>query len=170
MDRVPEMLEHIKEDMAESIVTWQQQVLESDNARIKSMIVEMLGKVSSSEDYIVISYLRSSYITGSHCFKLAVYNEEPYVETFPVYELIDMTPYYQGLDETFQVLIGKLKSDFIRILKSEIEEVRRFYMEQLYFGSLPFFRKIAEEMAESQSKTPLLFGGEMDETHQIGVI
>ena len=170
MDRVPEMLEHIKEDMAEKIVAWQRQMLSEDTNTIKSMIIEMLEKATDSEDYIVISYLRSSYITGSHRFKLAIYNEEPYVETFPPYKLIDMTPYYQDIDEDFEGFVEKLKSEFIRILGSEIEEVRRFYMEQLYFESMVFFQKIAEELSENQGTTPLLFGGEMGETYQIGVI
>jgi hypothetical protein len=170
MDRVPEMLEHIKEDMAEGIMTWQQQMLNRETDTIKSVIVKMLEKVTDSEEYIIVSYLRSSFITWSHHFKVALYNDEPYVETFPAYELIDMTPYYKGIDERFEVLMGKIKTDFIRVLGNEIEEIRRFYMEQLYFGSLPFFQRIAEELAKSQGTTPFLFGGEMGETYQIGVI
>ena len=170
MDRVPLMLDYIKEDMVESIEGWQQQVLSSDNAGIKTVIIGMLEKVSSPEDYLVISYLRSSYLTGSHCFKVAIYNQVPYVEAFPIQELLDMTSHYQDVDEAFQLLVKKLKTKFMNMFDCEIEGVRRFYMEQLYFGSLPFFQKIAEELAESQGETPLLFGGEMDETYQIGVI
>ena len=170
MNRVPAMLEYVKEDMAKSVVEWQQQVLNCDNTGIKSVIVEVSMKRTSPEDDVIISYLRSSYLTGSHCFKVAIYNEVPYVETSPIQELLDMAPYYQGVDETFQLLVKKLKSKFMNIFECEIEEVRRFYMEQLYFGSLPFFQKIAEELAESQSTTPLLFGGQMGRTYQIGVI
>jgi hypothetical protein len=81
-----------------------------------------------------------------------------------------MTAYYQLILDEVKGFVKKLSSKFTKIFESEIEEIRRFYVEQLYMASQLLFERIGNELTGDKGTISLFFGEEMGEVDQIGVI
>lgn len=108
---------------------------------------------------VVIAYLRSSYITGSHAFYIAKYADEPFVEEEPDSVFYSMGSLFGGVEEDYKRLHKLLEGKYIRIMASEKEEVRRWYMEHIYCKLYEVFKLL---LADTKYKN-IFYGSYMDE-------
>ena len=99
-----------------------------------------------------MTYLRSSYITETHLFKIALYENEPFINDVITHKIINLTPLYKSLTESIDKFTRKTKSQFIRVLPYELEEIRRFYMDSLYQNSRFFFKRIVSSSTRTRKK------------------
>lgn len=120
-----------------------------------------------TDGVIAISYLRSSIVTGSHEFYIAYYIGEPFVEEEPEGMYLDLHHIFEDVEADCAEIIRILGRKFVRMLDSEKEEIRRWYLCQLYeqlgTGSVPW----AEE-TQAAVKIPVLYGGYMERLHRVG--
>ena len=170
MSRIAEMLDYIKEDMEKELEEWKLEIVDFSDVKVVEVLESLKTEVKTDVASIVITYLRSSYITGIHQFKVALYENEPFICEPTLYRMIDMTPLYKGVLETFDKFIRKIKSEFIHVFYHEVEEIRRFYMEYLYQNSYLFFESEAVKKEDGEGSIPIYYGEEMGEIEQIGVI
>ena len=183
MDRVTEMLDYLKDEMEEGLARFKQELSQQelfDEAQVREALEVMKAEIEAGEKaentFVVITYLRSSYITESHQFKIALYEDEPFVEEAIMDRFVDLTQLYkqeERIPELIDKLTRKIRLKFIRVVPYEIEEVRRFYMESLYKNSSFFFKNIVNEMGTGESgsvKNIVYFGEEMGKIEEIGVI
>ena len=167
MERIAELIEYLEEAMETAAQEWIEQLKKVDTTSIKKILQEV-GENAHPDSHVVITYLRSSVITDSHQFRLAVYQGEPFVEV-PIYHtLLDMKPLYQEVLNDVQVLIKKLSPPYFQILSSEKEEIRRSFTVKLYQQSYHFFERVLEEMSADHQQIIIYFGEEMSELMMIG--
>ncbi len=168
MERVDEMkdwLREEKEELAkERIKSMKAQGKEEDFS--KTLEQWILGKEGGS---LVIAFLRSSYLTKSHKFYMGYYEGEPFVEEEIQTIFYPLPSMFQEVKEDIILFRKKLEKRFPRILPSEEEEIRRWYMEHLYrdMGQVweEFFKRKGKE-----GNLPVFYGGYMEELIQIGKI
>ena len=118
--------------------------------------------VRGRQGFIMISFLRSSYITKCYNFRIAFYEKELFVEENPAAFLYNMSSYLRGVEEDISYLWKKADKGFIQVFSWRKEELRRFYMEKIYKESEIIFQKIISEIDS--------MGEEMGYVEQIGVI
>ena len=170
MERIPEILEHLEEEVKQAQRHWEQQVQYIETTIIKARLKEVKTKIEFNSEGIIITYLRSSYITESHRFKLAIYTEEPFVDD-PIYHTyLNMSVLYQETNQQLEAFTKKLNPKFYRILPYEVEEIRRHYILQLYQNSHLFLEQALEGMTNEDPTIPIYFGEEMGSLQKIGAI
>ncbi len=111
---------------------------------------------------LALSYLRSSYITGRHEFYLAFYTGEPFVEE-PDGLYLDMKSVFEAAEDDLREMNRRLGEEFVRIIPAEKEEIRRWYMGQLYGR----FGEVLESLSEDKGRE-VYFGGYMEELKPAG--
>ncbi len=114
---------------------------DSARKRFRNLVEELAVQ---KEGNLCISYLRSSYITGSGLFQIAFYVEEPFIEAPTAWVFDDMGISQDKIVEDLKYLNEYLKERFIRISPGEVEEIRRSYMEALYQGCGVIFALLAQ--------------------------
>ena len=170
MKRVAEMLAYLKDDMEQELERWKQLYFNADDSQVKEAINSLRTKIEADDASIVISYLRSSYITEKHLFKVTIYENEPFINEPTLYKLVDLTPLYKQIPEKIDKYSRKIRSKFIRVLPYEVEEIRRFYMERLYKDSWIFFEKAISKTEVDDGRIPVYFGEELGSIKKIGGI
>lgn len=143
----------------------------NDQMNIKNNLETILqGLVlGNQEGCIVISYARSSYITQSSLFLISYYVKEPFLEEEPDCFYYDMGPFFEGMEDDWLALNHKLEEKFVRIFSSEKEEVRRWYMGQIYINCSHVFRAVIDDMKAEKNKD-IFYGGYMEDLELIGRI
>jgi len=168
MNRINKLTQHLEEAMEVATQKWLSQVQQINTTHIKKVLQDV-GTRSPPDSHMVITYLRSSALTESHRFKLAVYKEEPFVDA-PIYETrLEMKSLYTEVPNDVQALIKKLSPTYIQILSYEKEEIKRRFTARLYQQSYHFFAGVLEEM-ETQQQLPVYFGEEVSELITIGAM
>ena len=164
------MLDYLQDEMNKEIEAWIIEQYDINLVQVSDVLHDMKAVIETEAACIVITYLRSSYITGSHQFKIACYENEPFMETL-MYRFIDLTPLpFKQIPISIEKFSRKIRSKFIRVLPFEIEEIRRYYMECLYKNSRFFFGRTLDELGNKEKVNPVYFGEELGEVEQIGVI
>ena len=172
LERLEEMKEFLREDAEtlrrerrkkmDAIYAGRGQGTKNDLETILKGLAD--GKGDGS---LVISCLRSSYITGSFDFYIAFYGGEPFVEEEPDSAYYSMAVLLDGIGEDLERMGKKLRGKFIRVMSSETEEIRRWYMEGFHGEWQGIFREILEGIGE-EKHVDVLFGGYMDRLETVG--
>ncbi len=163
MDRIGEMKEYLY-DVEESMLEERISMMKAccrNHENIRQEITHVIDGVTMNrvDGCVVISYLRSSYITGSHAFYIAQYADEPFVEEEPDSVYYSMGLLFEGVEADYRSLIKLLSEKYIRIMASEKEEVRRWYMEHIYRKLYEVFKLL---LADTRYKN-IFYGSYMDE-------
>ncbi len=145
-DRFSDNVYHLKADLA---------------AVLKGLAMER------KEGSLVISYLRSSFITEKGEFYIAYYSGEPFVEEEPDSVFYSMKELLEGIEDDWDIMNRKLREKFIRFMTSEQEEIRRWYMDGIYEGMGRIFQA-ALESAEGEKQVGVFYGNYMDRLEKIG--
>lgn len=174
MERMPQMKESIG-GKADSLMSVRLQSIEnllrSDKVSVRKdleLVMEQLA-ADRKEGSLVICFLRSSYILGSHEFYIAFYEEEPFVEEEPDSVYFSMKEVFDGLEEDWRELDETLHEHFIRVISGEKAEIHRWYTERIYKGLDRIMREIVEDMEKGRG-IPAYYGGYMEEVKAIGCI
>lgn len=171
MERVPKMLDLIEEEIDHALGKRQEQMKSADTAPVEAVFHNVRTRIEDqTKEYLIITYLRSSYVTGSHKFKIAVYKGEPFVEPPRFYEYFSMKQLYENINLEMDVFTNKIKQQFHNVLDSEIEEVRRDYMEALYMDSVVFFERVIQGIENKPDGIEVFWGEEVGDIRIIGVI
>lgn len=72
-----------------------------------------------------------------------------------------MSPLFAGVEEDFEILNQYLSGNFIRIFPYEKEEIRRWYLLELYQNMGDIVTEIIERIPTGQERI-LYFGGYME--------
>lgn len=118
---------------------------------------------------VVVSYLRSSIVTGSHEFYIAYYNGKPFVEEEPEGMYLGLRHIFVDAETDCMEIIRILGKRFVRLLDSEKEELRRWYLNLLYER----LGMVAEPQAGEDHavvQIPVLYGGYMEKLHPMGYV
>lgn len=118
---------------------------------------------------LVISFLRSSYISGSHEFYIAYYEGEPFVEEEPDCIYFSMKNAFSGIEKDWHEMDEDLYHNYIRVFAGEKEEIHRWYMERIYIALESIMRMVIEKMQKSKGVN-VYYGGYMEEVKIIGSI
>lgn len=135
MERIEEMKVFIRDLLESSIKKRIQQAIQrslGDQKGIEGLKSAMQSLVDDRKGCLCISYLRSSYITGTDDFEIAFYEGTPFIESGPECFYYRPVHAFTGIEEDLQSLGAQLRKGFIRIISGETEEIRRYYMERLY--------------------------------------
>ena len=170
MKRIEAMLNYLEEEMEKTVDAHIQWLEQGEFPEVEEVFQWLSEELKSLEkDCLVISFLRSSYITGSHRFKLAVYEGEPFIEKTPLHKMLPLEFLYQDSNEELNRLMGILKKKFMNITEAEQELIRQHYLEVLYQSSEVLFKRTIESVSENIGKIKIFFGEEMGEIQEIGV-
>lgn len=112
---------------------------------------------------IVISWLRSSYITESHKFKVAFYSGRIYLEEEPDSAMYSISPLLKGLEQDIDAMEKTIRTKFFRLYSSGKEEIRRYYSEQIYRQCEGLFRQMSAGLQEELA-VKIYYGEYMGET------
>lgn len=137
----------------------------------KKQIKEICENFTQAENrIIIICYLRSSFITRSHNFLIEAYQKEIFMEENPPYVLYSFKELLDLSECDIKILEQKIRQEFVRVLSSEIEEIRRYYMEELYQKMCEIFEEMIKELKEEwKGQSILIFYGEqMGKIKKIG--
>lgn len=158
-----EKIEILLKNRLEKIEVLLKEEIENGNCKLQKELFRLAE--SREEGAIVCAFFRSSYLTKSHKFLLAFYKEEPFLEESPDCIWIDFHLFFQSADEDFQRINREIEKKFIRVLSAEKEEIRRWYMEQLYqeFGGVLF-----SLLGEEKEGIEVYYGGFMEELYWVG--
>ena len=168
MERVQNMVDYLAKDMETAMENRKQQWLELNTQPLKSKLQSFINSISELEDgTIVISYLKSSYITKSHKFKIAQYADAPFMELYPLFEYVDAKFLFDHINNDMIKLINRLENKFFRIKNSEKEEIRRYYMEWLYEESRIIFKQVILDIFSGSLIPPIYFGAELCEVRPL---
>lgn len=165
MERLQEMYDSveatIQTEIEKRLSSWDKILLTQTETHVKNFFNHINEK--EQKGHVVITYLKSSYVTGTHHFKIALYKNEPFTNLYPVHIYMDMTMLFQNIEKDFSVINNELNDNFIRIKKGEYAEIKRCYLEQLYMKSCEVFNRILkDEKIETQERI-VLFGEELGE-------
>lgn len=130
--------------------------------------IKIIEELASERDggSLVISYLRSSYILGNHEFYIAYYKEEPFVEEEPDCCYFNMSPILNGIEEDLKEMKCILYMNYIRVFAGEIEEIHRWYMEQIYLSFENVMKRMVG-MLNIKAEISIYYGGYMDKLNII---
>lgn len=166
MHRINEMKEYIKETeeilLKERIDKIRLICMNEENIKrgILTIIEDLtIGKTGGC---IVISFLRSSYITGSYEFCIAYYTDEPFVEEEPDCGYYSLHLLFEGIEDDLQYMIKELRNKYIRIMTFEKEEMRRWFMDEIFTGLGIVFKSILVDM-QAKEDIEIFYGNYMDE-------
>lgn len=162
---------NLQEDIEQLSKLRIQKMLEIYEAAKNSLLAdwneEMNHIIGERGGIVVISFLRSSYITRSHSFKIAFYEKDIFVEENPAAFTYNMSPYFVGVEEDINYLWKKTEKEFIQVFSWRKEELRRFYMERIYKESVVIFRNIINEMERTADEAEVYYGEEIGQAEQI---
>ncbi len=122
-----------------------------------------------AEGSVVIASLRSGYITGDGEFYVAYYADPPFVEEEPDSVCYSMKELLHGVEQDLENMNGKLRKKFIRIMASEQEEIRRWYMDEIYRRMGGVFRKEWGNR-EKEGQVDIFYGNYMDSVERVGQV
>lgn len=127
MGRIPQMKETIGEKADLFIDRRLEKMAKSltSNSTIWRNLESALEKLTSDkkEGSLVISFLRSSYISNSQEFYVAYYEGDLFVEEEPDCIYFDMKRAFGGIEEDWHEINEELHQKFIRVLQ---EKKKRF--------------------------------------------
>lgn len=118
---------------------------------------------------LAISFLRSSYISRSHEFYIAYYEDIPFVKEEPDCIYMNFQSLLKGMEEDFREIDDNLQKKFIRVFAGEKEEIHRWYAEQIYMELGNILKMVVSKIQEN-GKLPVCYGGYMEELKIIGNI
>lgn len=171
MERITDMKTFLQERkeflLKERIKKLKSTLTYEESKELESILKELVSEGEGGR--LLIVYLRSSYITGSHNFYIAFYTGEPFVEEEPDNVVYSMQEIFQSVEDDWVDMQKKLQEKFIRIMDSEKEEIRRWYMEELYRCAGILFKEWLEDM-KSEKNTEVYYGSYMDEVEWIGYV
>ncbi|MCM1233943.1 MAG: hypothetical protein NC489_27875 [Ruminococcus flavefaciens] len=146
-------------------------LLSSNSDNIQNDFEAVLRELTSDkkEGSLVISFLRSSYILNNHELYIAYYEGEPFVEEDPACAYFSMKSALSGVEKDWLEMNKDLCSNFIRVFAGEKEEIRRWYMEQLY-TALESIIKMVVKSTPVSGEIGVYYGGYMEEVKAIGNI
>ena len=170
MKRIGKMLNALKDEIKEELETWKQSCCKMDDRQAKAAVGHLKTKIETETACLVITFLRSSYITKTHQFKVAVYENEPFVTPAAMEKWIDLTPLFKQLPKTIDKFASEIRSKFIHVHDHEIEEISRLYLAYLYQKSHFFFEPIFEKAPTDKRNIAVFFGEELGKIKQIGVV
>jgi len=157
------MLKAIEAEIKEAVTKRKQGWEQLDTGGLKPDLQTLFEKMNQRDKNVVLTYLKSSYVTKSHRFKLAVYEGAPFVELYPSTYNLNMSVLFQDIEADLDRLHRKLRQQFFRMMASEEEEIRRYYMELLYLESATFFKQLFLEFPKDIPLPPIYFGAELGE-------
>lgn len=168
MERIEEMKDWIKEEKEGLVKERIEKIKEKGAGEDFYKALEQLsaGREGGS---LTIAYLRTSYLTKSHKVYMGYYEGEPFVEEEVPNMYYSFLPIFEEAKEDWAVLKKKLEKKYSRILSSEEEEIRRWYMEKLYIDMGQALEEFLKRR-EKEGKIPVFYGGYMEELIQIGNI
>ena len=139
--------------------------------KIEEVLTLQSYLIHSHQEYekLTISYLRSSYITGSHIFFITCQKEILFLEENPPEKELDFSMLFTEVEKDMDKLETELNQKFIRVSDAEKETIRRWYMDLLYVH-LGEILEASIRKNEYLTEIPLLYGGYMEEQKQIGWI
>jgi len=169
MERIEKMLRWIEEDINEVVDNHKQWLENGEFVKVQDIFQWISKELKPLEkSCLVISFLRSSYITKSHKFKFTVYDGEPFMERNPPYQMVSLSLLYQEADRELERLIKRAKEKFVNITNMENELIRQVLMEKLYESSKILFKSIIERNTEDKGGIKVFFGEEMGDIQEIG--
>ena len=169
MKRVNKMKEGLQDELQQHLNKWQNKLSEYEIPQIKEAF-EWVKANLEEEVCLVITYLRSSAITGKHIFKIALYKKTPFNHEAIWHRFINLSSLYQPDSDLDEQLIKTIKNKFIRTATYELEEIRRYYVISLYQQSQFLFKPYLAKTGENQDSIPVYYGEELGETQVIGVM
>ena len=171
MERIEKVLIEIEEEIHASVSDLKKKIKNGEFSDLEESIYESCqGLKTLEKDILVISFLRSSFVTASHKFKMATYEGEAFIERNPPHYFIFLNSLFQLENQELNQFVEKIEKKFANVLASEIEMIRRFYMEKLYQASKELFIRGIQKDAESSKNMKVFFGEEMGEIEEIGEI
>ena len=170
MERIPKMLNYLNDDLTKELQNWKQQLSNLKAEKTKATIEQFKDQAETEETCIVITYLRSSYITKKHQFKIALYEKAPFTKETTMYQYMNLSALYKQVPAQMENFTKKLQTKYSSVLNSEIEEIRRAYMELLYQNTNQFFENVLAKIPKTKPTIKVYFGEELDEVKEIGVI
>ena len=173
MDRINEMkkfLYNIEESLRKEWISKIKRICMNDKM-IKEEIVNIVKELTAGRETgcIVLSFLRSSYITGSHELYIAYYSDDPFVEEEPDNRYYGLHSFFEGIEKILQCMNKELENKYIRILASEKEEIRRWFMCNIYMQLGSAFKMIFEDI-QSQESLYVFYGNYLGELDILGKI
>lgn len=162
-EEIEQLLEHRIQNMIKNYENIKVTVCAELNEKLIRIIKEREGCV-------VISFLRSSYITKSNKFKVSFYEQELFVEEKPASFLYSMDTFLAGIEEDINRLWTITEKKFVQVYLWRKEELRRFYMEKIYKASVIIFRNIINDMDRTGEGIEVFYGEEIGYVEQIGII
>lgn len=173
LERIKEMknfLECTEEDLLKKRMDKIQSICRNEE-KVKEELHEIIEELTEGKEAgsIVISFLRSSYITESHEFYIAYYFDEPFVEEEPDSRYYDLGLLFEGIDNDLECMNKELGKKFIRILSSEKEEIRRWFVDNIYIGLGKSFKLLFEDI-QPQRNLEVFYGSYMGELELIGKV
>lgn len=142
----------------------------NDKEETKKNFLEVLQELDSlKEGTIVISYLRSSFITQNHEFYISCYSGEPFVEECPDGVFYSLKTYFKEIEDDYLILEKLVKSKFIQVFSWELEEIRRNYMERVYAGCIKLFCDIFLKL-DTKIRSKIYYGEYMSRIVQISTV
>lgn len=140
MDRREEIFEFIKQDFQEKIKEKGLKIsvdIENNEEEIKSIFLEKVDKLfrKSIEEnkeikYFLISQLKSSILTKSYEVLLSIYTEDFYLQKEKYMEYFKIPFLFENVDIEMEKFNTKIKNNFKKILKFELEEIKQKYIEE----------------------------------------
>lgn len=148
-----------------------EKLLNSNTDNIRNNLENALRELASDKEVgsLVISFLRSSYITNSHEFYIAYYEDDLFVKEEPDCIYFSMKPAFYGIEEDWNEIDEDLHKNFIRVFAGEKEEIHRWYMEQIYI-TLESVMKMAVDNIPKSRDIDVYYGGYMEKMKAIGSI
>ncbi|MCX4352343.1 MAG: hypothetical protein OSJ60_11970 [Lachnospiraceae bacterium] len=173
LERIKEMkefLENSEEDLLMKRIDKMQSVFRNEE-KLKKELLETIEELAEEKENgcVVISFLRSSYITGSHDFYIACYSDEPFVEEEPDSRYYSLGLLFEGIESDMDCMNKELEKKYIRILSSEKEEIRRWHIDNIYRRLGEILQLLFEDMLP-QRGLDVFYGCYMDELELIGKI
>lgn len=173
-----EQLEEMKASIVPEIelqlekrIAWIAALYDREQERFIKILAVLLSDLElATEGSLVITYLRSSYITQSHRFKIAFYPEVPFVKEDPDFTVFDFTPFLEGVEEDTESLKHALQKRIVNIFSCYQEEISRYYMGRLYQKSICLFQQLIRDIKSEGNTISVFFGDEMGEIECIGTI
>lgn len=121
--------------------------------------------------YIYLSKLNSDVILNRYGYQIDIFNEEFYLDDEEVYDYLDMSYVFCGIDEAMERIERDLKKKILRVKEYEIFELKQLLINDYYIicqetitKLIPYINKIDEyKKMKKGNVVKVLIGGYMDE-------
>ncbi|MDR2889265.1 MAG: hypothetical protein LBV33_05430 [Lachnospiraceae bacterium] len=129
---------------------------------------ELLEHRDETTENVVISLLHSSSVSGSNAFHIALYDDEIYIEPDPpcVYYVPEFL--FVEIEEDMEQIRNHIAFDYISLTDSEMQEMKRQYLQMVYESAEDFFRLMLPDSKEEG--LTVYFGRYMKQVRSIGEI